>query len=460
MKNGRTTGALSSDEKSSLIKRMREKAAAKPLMGPHLLPVPKRNNIQKYDPALTDFTKHPDYEQLQLQSLFATHSNLKSPYFREHNARAGAISAIEDCKYVNFGSYDYLGLNHVARVGEAARDAILEYGTSVSASRVVAGERPFHRILETRIAAIYEAEDAAVFVSGHATNVSTIAALLNQNDLVLYDAWAHNSIKMGAKLSGAAVRTFTHNDIDALESILKSCRHQYQRVLIVIEGLYSMDGDTPDLEAFIDIKERYQAWLMVDEAHALGVLGKTGRGIAEEQGVDFSKVDIWMGTLSKTLASCGGYITGQKALIELLKFKAPGFVYSVGLSAPATAAALTALDVMQSEPERVERLRKISHFAFETARKAGIDTGVGEGFAVMPVMVRDAIKAVVLAENMLARGYNMLPIIYPAVPMKEARLRLFITAEHTQSQITGAIEAIRDELAAITSGKLAAQSSF
>lgn len=443
MTKDKTIKALSGSAKDDLLQRMRSRATVKP----RIVSVSKKTSVKSYDPSLTDFSKHPDYEQIQLQSMFAAHTKLKSPYFREHTSRSGALGVVDGATCVNFGSYDYLGLNQVRAVGEAANRAIAEFGTSVSASRVVAGERPFHRAFETRIASIYEADDACVFVSGHATNVSAISALLNQNDLILYDAWAHNSVKMGAKLSGATIRNFAHNDASALEAILKGCRHQYERVLIVIEGLYSMDGDTPDLDAFIDVKERYQAWLMVDEAHSLGVLGKTGRGVAEEQNVDFGKVDIWMGTLSKTLASCGGYIAGSKALIELLKFKASGFVYSVGLSAPAAAAALAAVDIMQNEPERIARLREVSRFALEAARKVGIDTGVCEGFAVMPIMVRDAIKAVILAEKMLERGYNMLPIIYPAVPMKESRLRLFINADHTKEQIQGAIDVLREEIA-------------
>lgn len=443
---GRSKNGLSSHEKSDLIKRMRAKAKIKP----RIVTAPAKERAKRFDPALTDFTKHPDYEQIQLQSMFAEHTNLKSPYFREHAARAGAVSCISNHQVVNFGSYDYLGLNQISDVGDAACTAIKEFGTSVSASRVVAGERHFHRELETRIAGIYEADDSALFVSGHATNVSTISTLLNQNDLILYDAWAHNSVKVGAKLSGATIRNFAHNDSAALDSILKSCRHQYQRVLIVIEGLYSMDGDTPDLESFIDVKERYQAWLMVDEAHSLGVLGKQGRGVAEEQNIDFKKIDIWMGTLSKTLASCGGYIAGTQALIDLLKFKAPGFVYSVGLSAPATAAALKSIDIMQNDLERIQRLRNISRFAFDYAREVGIDVGVCEGFAIVPVMMNDAIKAVIVADKMLERGYNMLPIIYPAVPMKEARLRLFITADHTEDQIKGAFDALGEEIAAAT----------
>lgn len=446
MANKGRRGGISPDLKNQLVARMKKKAAG----APRVVPAPIRDRVPHFDATLTDFSKHPDYEQIQLQTLFADHTQMRSPYFRDHGNRAGAVSEIDDQTVVNFGSYDYLGLNHAPSVGKAAQAAIGVYGTSVSASRVVAGERGFHRELEKQLAAVYETDDAIVFVSGHATNVSTISTLLGPEDLVLHDAWAHNSVKEGAKLSGATIRNFAHNDPEALETILKNSRHQYARVLIVIEGLYSMDGDTPDLAAFIEVKKRYQAWLMVDEAHSLGVLGKNGRGIAEEQDVPFDDVDIWMGTMSKTLASCGGYIAGCRQLIKLLKFKAPGFVYSVGLSAPAAAAAMESLAIMKAEPQRVQKLREISDFAFNAAKEAGIDTGVSEGYAVIPIMIRDAIKAVVVAEAMLARGYNMLPIIYPAVPMKESRLRLFITADHTKEQIQGAIKALKEEIAKVS----------
>ncbi|MEP1442333.1 MAG: aminotransferase class I/II-fold pyridoxal phosphate-dependent enzyme [Hyphomicrobiales bacterium] len=448
MTDKKLRSGMSADLKNQLVARMKKNAS----VTPRAVAAPVRDRVPHFDPTLTDFSKHPDYEQIQLQTMFADHAQMRSPYFRDHSSRAGAVSEIDERAVVNFGSYDYLGLNHVESVGKAAQNAIDTFGTSVSASRVVAGERGFHRVLEKQLAEVYETEDAIVYVSGHATNVSTIAALLGPDDLILHDAWAHNSVKEGAKLSGATIRNFAHNDPEALETILKGSRHQYSRVLIVIEGLYSMDGDTPELAKFIEVKKRYQAWLMVDEAHSLGVLGETGRGIAEEQNIPFGDIDIWMGTMSKTLASCGGYIAGCRQLIKLLKFKAPGFVYSVGLSAPAAAAAMESLAVMKAEPQRVKKLRDISDFAFKAAKEAGIDTGVSEGYAVIPIMIRDAIKAVVVGEAMLERGFNMLPIIYPAVPMKESRLRLFITADHTEEQIKGAIDGLKAEIAKVSGG--------
>ena len=398
------------------------------------------------DPALTDFRTLALYQQTRTQRGTIEVLGIGNPFLREHDDRAGATTEIGGRKVVNFSSYDYLGLNQHPAVGVAAKAAIDAFGTSVSASRIVAGERPIHRELEKALAAIYEAEDAIVFVSGHATNVSTIGTLMGQRDLVVYDALSHNSIVVGAELSGATRRAFPHGDWTALETMLADSRARFERVLIVAEGLYSMDGDTPDLKRLVEIKRRWGAWLMVDEAHGLGVLGATGRGSAEQQGVAFSDVDIWMGTLSKTLASCGGYIAGKAELIEMLKHHAAGFVFSVGLSAPLAAAALTALDLMKAEPARVARLLSNGRRFLEKAKVAGLDTGHGEGFAVAPILVGDSLKAVTLSERLLARGFNVLPIVFPAVPMQSARLRYFISSEHTDAQIDAAIAATRDEM--------------
>ncbi|MEL6424472.1 MAG: aminotransferase class I/II-fold pyridoxal phosphate-dependent enzyme, partial [Pseudomonadota bacterium] len=303
-----------------------------------------------------DFATLPDFEQMKLQRAAADMIGIGSPFFRTIDAVEGSRVMIDGEERVQYGSYDYLGLNQDPRISDAVARATKTWGVSASASRVVGGERPFHREFERKLADVYGTEDALAFVSGHATNVSTIGSLMGPKDLVLIDALIHNSISEGVRLSGAQRLTFPHNDTDWLNRKLAETRHQYENVLIVTEGLYSMDGDAPNLSRLIDVKSRHKAWLMVDEAHALGVLGATGRGLGEAQGIDGSDVEIWMGTLSKTLCSCGGYIAGSSALIEYLKFKAAGFVFSVGLSAPHAAAASTALDIMLAEPERVERL--------------------------------------------------------------------------------------------------------
>jgi 8-amino-7-oxononanoate synthase len=401
------------------------------------------------DPALTDFRTLPLYQQIRTQRGAVEVLGIANPFLREHQARAGANTVIAGRDCLNFSSYDYLGLNGHPQVTAAATEAIAQYGTSVSASRVVAGERPLHRALERALADVYDAEDAVVLVSGHATNVSTIATLMGPDDLVATDALSHNSIAVGAELSGATRRSFAHGDTAALDALLTESRSRFRRVLIVAEGLYSMDGDTADLAQLIEIKRRHGAWLMVDEAHALGVLGATGRGSAEHAGVAFADVDIWMGTLSKTLAGCGGYIAGKAELIDILKHHAAGFVYSVGLSAPLAAASLAALQILRREPERVARLAANGSRFLAAARAAGLDTGLGQGHAIAPVIVGDSLKAVALSESLLAAGINVLPIIFPAVPMQSARLRFFLSCEHGASDIGAAVDAVRRELGAL-----------
>jgi 8-amino-7-oxononanoate synthase len=397
------------------------------------------------------FRDHALYQSMQKYRLLADTLGLEDPFFHPHDARLGATTESGGRTLINFGGYDYCGLNQTPEVAAAATAAIAQYGTSVSASRVVAGERPIHRELEKELAEFYGTEDAIVFVSGHATNVSTLATLVGDGDVIFHDELMHNSAIVGAKLSGAEVKVFPHNNFDALQRQLMEFRGQYRNAIIVVEGLYSMDGDIPDLPRLVELKNRFGAWLMVDEAHSLGVLGETGRGVAEHYGVAQDEVDIWMGTLSKTLASCGGYICGSKELIMILKFKAPGFVYSVGMPASAAAAALAALKVLKAEPQRVSRLKANGHLFLEEARKSGLDTGHSIGYCVVPLIIGDGIKAVKMTERLGARGVNALPIVYPAVPMKAARLRYFITSEHTSEQIVEAVRITKEELKVVNS---------
>ena len=402
----------------------------------------------------TNFADLPVYAAMQKHHEVANAMGVANPFYRSHEKRAGAVTWMQGREHINFASYDYLGLAQHPDVAGAAKSAIDQFGMSVSASRIVAGERPIHRALEEAIADFYETEDALAFVSGHATNVSTIDALMSHGDLIVQDELIHNSAHVGAKLSGATCKTFKHNDMESLEKVLAEHRASHNLALIVVEGLYSMDGDFPDLVRLVELKQRYGAWLMVDEAHGLGVLGKTGRGIAEHFGVDPKKIDIWMGTMSKTLGTCGGYIAGTRELIEILKFQADGFVYSVGITPALAAGAHAALNVLKAEPERVARLQANSQLFLQEARQAGLDTGHSEGYAVVPVIVGDSLKAVKLTENLLERGINVLPIIYPAVPMKAARLRFFITADHTDEQIRNTVAITKEELEKLTRARI------
>lgn len=396
------------------------------------------------------FEDLPGFEAIRLQQSLAGKIGIPVPFYRLHEARAGVDTVVEGRPCVNFTSYDYLGLNAHPRIVAAVADAAAQWGTSVSASRLTSGERACHRALEGEIASLYGAEDALLFVSGHATNVTTIGTMMGEGDLVIHDALSHNSIVVGAQLSGAHRVNFPHNDIEALDRLLTQLRGQFRHCLIVTEGLFSMDGDGPDLVRLVEVKNRHSAWLMVDEAHSLGVLGKTGRGLFEYAGVNPAEVDIWMGTLSKTLVSCGGYIAAPRALIDFLKFRAPGMVYSVGIPPTATVAALTALDLMLSEPERVAALRAAGGHFLNKARGAGLNVGDSWGLAVTPIVLGDSLQTVMLSQRLMERGYATVPVLPPGVPEKAARIRFFISSGHTEAQINGVIDTLVAEKASLS----------
>jgi 8-amino-7-oxononanoate synthase len=410
---------------------------------------PERVDLSRATAKFTDFTTLPGFEDLLLQRSIGEKLGLVNPYFRLHDGKNAAHTQMGGRDVLNFSSYDYLGLNGHPEVVEAAKAAIDQNGISCSASRHVAGERPIHRKLERALADHYRAEDALIFVSGYATNVSVIGQLCGAKDLILTDAAMHNSAVMGAVLSGATRRNFLHNDMDNLEQVLASTRNKFERVLIVAEGLYSMDGDYPDLPRLIDIKKRHNAWLMMDEAHALGVLGKTGGGIFEHFNVDPRDVDIWMGTMSKTLSGCGGYIAGTGPMVDYLRLLAGAFVFSVGMPPVIAASVDKALELMHREPERVTRLQHNCKYFLDYARGKGLDTGLGMGTAVTPIIIGDSIATVVLSQELLNRGVNVLPVLYPAVPVKSSRLRFFITAMHTEEDIRAAIDTTIEEIAKI-----------
>lgn len=389
------------------------------------------------------FDPLPAYLQLRRwQAQF----RITNPYFRSHEGVSGATLRIEGKTCVNYAGYNYLGLSGHPEVSGAAKAAIDRYGTSVSASRIASGEIPLHGELEQALADMLGVEQCLAFVSGYGTNLSTIGHLLDARDVVFHDALIHNSARLGVKLSGARRFAFPHNDFQALDRLLAEKRGRYRRALIVVEGVYSMDGDIPDLPRLIEIKKRHQAVLMIDEAHSIGVLGERGAGIGEYFGVERRDVDIWMGTLSKALAACGGYIAGDASLIEHLRYSAPGFVYSVGLSPAEAGAALAALKVMLREPGRAAQVRARAKLFLDLARQAGLDTGSSAGSALVPVVVGDSLRCLRLAQALLERGINVQPILPPAVPESAARLRFFITTDHTEAQIRTTVEAIKEAM--------------
>ena len=374
---------------------------------------------------------------------------LKNPYFNVHQRVTNETALIDGRTMINWSSYNYLGLSGDAAVTRAAQEAIARYGTSVSASRVASGEKPLHGEFERELAAFLGTGSAVVMVSGHAAFVTVIGHVVGPSDLVVHDSLAHDCILGGAKMSGAKRRPFPHNDWQALDRALSQLRPHYRRVLIAIEGVYSMDGDIPDLPRLIEIKKKHRALLLVDEAHSIGVLGNTGRGIGEHFGVQRSDVDFWMGTLSKSLASCGGYVAGSRALIQFLKYTAPGFVFSVGISPPNAAAALEALRQIQRHPEKIRQLHQRASLFLQLAKARGVDTGFSGGSAVVPAILGNSMHALQVSEAMRQRGINVQPILYPAVEDSLARLRFFVTATHTEEQIRETVDALVDEIARV-----------
>ncbi|MCE5292144.1 MAG: aminotransferase class I/II-fold pyridoxal phosphate-dependent enzyme [Nocardiaceae bacterium] len=397
-----------------------------------------------------------DFEEVKaLQDRFALGAALgveTNPYFIVNDGVTRDTSIIDGEPVVNFSSYNYLGMSGHAAVSAAVADAVVRWGSSCSASRLLSGEKPVHRELELELASLLGTEDAMALVSGHATNVTVIGHLLGAGDLVIHDSLAHDSIMQGCKLSGATRRPFPHNDFAALDELLTQIRHQYRRVLIILEGVYSQDGDIPDLQAFIEVKRKHQALLMIDEAHSIGVLGATGGGIGEYFGVNRSDVELWSGTMSKALAGCGGYVGGSTELIEFLKYTTPGFIYSVGMPPPTAAASLAAIRTMRAEPEHLKRLRAHSALFLKLAREAGIDTGDSYDTPVIPCIVGSSINALRLSIALLKRGINSNPILYPAVPEDKARLRFFITACHTEEQIRSSVKILAEEIALLEQG--------
>jgi 8-amino-7-oxononanoate synthase/acyl carrier protein len=388
-----------------------------------------------------------EYRRLQATMRQMLMTGVPNPYFTVHESIVNDTTIVDGQELISFASYNYLGLSGDPDVSAAAVEAVHKYGTSVSASRLVSGEKPIHAELEQAIADWVGVDASILMVGGHATNETTIGHLVGAGDLIVHDALAHNSIVQGAVLSGARRRPFAHNDFAALDRMLSEIRSQYRRVLICIEGVYSMDGDFPDVPSFIEIKRRHRAMLMVDEAHSLGTMGATGHGIAEHYGLDARDVDIWMGTLSKSVASCGGYIAGSSALIELLKYTAPGFVFSVGMPPAQVAAALAAIRKLDAEPERVQRLRERSELFLSLCKEAGLDTGDSGGTPVIPVITGNSMVALRLSNRLKADGINVQPILYPAVEESAARLRFFVTSEHSEQQIRYAVERTAAHLA-------------
>lgn len=391
---------------------------------------------------ITRFEDSPEYIAFQKRQEDLLGSGMENPYFVCHDSPLLDTSNMAGQRVLNFGSYNYVGMSGRPEVKEAAKHAIDLYGTSASGSRLLAGEKTLHQELEKEIADWKHTETALVLVGGHSTNVTCVGNFCGKGDLILYDAIAHNSVAQGCQLSLATCRPFPHNDYEALEGILRTQRHKYAKVLIIIEGAYSMDGDIAPVPKFVEIKKKYGCFLMVDEAHSACVIGKTGGGVDEYFGLDGKDIDIKMGTLSKGLGTCGGYLAGSKAIIEYMRYNLPGFVFSVGLSPALAAASLCAIRLLRNDPSIMQRMERNIKCFVDEAHKRNLNTCLAGETAIVPIMVGSDEDAFLLSNMLRYKGVFVPPAVYPAVPKGKARLRFCVISEHQPEQIVEALDAL------------------
>jgi 8-amino-7-oxononanoate synthase len=338
-----------------------------------------------------------------------------------------------------FGSNSYLGLTNHPKIKEAAKKAIDKYGSGCAGSRFLNGTLDIHIRLEERLADLVGKAGALCYSTGFQVNLGVVSVLTGRRDYVILDELDHASIIEGSRLSFSKVLKFAHNDMTALENKLKKC-HAESLKLIVVDGIFSMEGDIIKLPEVVRLADQYGATIMVDDAHSIGVLGKNGSGTASHFGLT-DKVDLIMGTFSKSLASLGGFIAADKHTINFIKHNSRSLIFSASMTPASAASVLAALDIMESEPERIRHLWDITDYALKGFREMGFDTGKSET-PIIPLFIRDDIKALLLTQALLADGIFVNPVVSPAVPREDCLIRYSLMATHTKEQVEISIEKI------------------
>ena len=353
--------------------------------------------------------------------------------------RGGARVLVDHREMTMFASYSYLGLIGHPKINAAAQKAIERYGTGTHGVRSLAGTLTVHKELEETIADFKGAEDSVTFSSGYATNISVVSTLLGRGDYVISDKLNHASIVDGCMMSGAKFLRFRHNDMEALEQRLQQIPDNASK-LVISDSVFSMDGDIIDFPRMVALCKQYGAYLMIDEAHSIGVLGKTGRGIEEHFGLEGS-IDIKMGTLSKTIPSVGGYIAGSRELINFLRHTSRAYIFSAALPPAQAAAAKAAFEVILEEPWRIEKLNINSRMFIDGLKKRGFDTLFTQT-AIVPVICGSDETAFRMTREAQIHDVFVLPVVSPAVPPGLARLRATVTAAHEAEDIVNAMDII------------------
>ncbi len=348
----------------------------------------------------------------------------------------GAVIQLEGQSLINFASNDYLGLAGEERLKQAAIAAIREYGTGSTGSRLLSGHRQLHRDLESAIASLKQTEDALVFSSGYLANMGTIRALVGARDLILADEYNHSSLKNGATLTGATVINYQHCDVNDLEQQLAQYRDSYRRCLLLTDTVFSMDGDLCPLPQILDLADEYEAMVLVDEAHATGVMGTTGAGCVEYFGCR-DRALIQMGTLSKALGSLGGYIAGSATLIDFLRNRAPSWIYTTALSPADTATALAAIQLIQEQPQRRQQLWDHMQFLKQALREFPL---LPSQSPILCLGLSNPQQALQLSDHLHASGIFAPAVRPPTVPF--SRIRFSIMATHQQQHLQQLVEAL------------------
>jgi glycine C-acetyltransferase len=356
------------------------------------------------------------------------------------SGRQEAAAVIDGREVVNLSSNNYLGLTTHPRLVDRAIAAIRDFGVGSGSVRTIAGTMSLHVELERRLAAFKRTDAVVVFQSGFTANAGTVQALLTKDDFVISDELNHASIIDGCRLSRATIKVFPHKDVDAARGILKALPSS-GRKLVITDGVFSMDGDVGALPALAGLAEEHGAIMMVDDAHASGVFGRQGRGTVDHFGLH-GRIDVQVGTLSKALGALGGYVAGSRALIDFLQHRARPFLFSTSHPPSVAATCLAALDILESEPEIMDRLWENARFFKAGLTSLGFDTGTSES-PITPVIVGAGDRAMALSDRLLEQGVFAQGIAYPTVARDRARVRTIVTATHTRDQLQFALDAFK-----------------
>jgi 8-amino-7-oxononanoate synthase len=357
---------------------------------------------------------------------------------------SGPETRVFDVPLILFSTYSYLGLVGHPRIEAAVKAAVERYGTSTGGVRLLTGTNELHHQLEHELADFLGHEGAATFASGYDANIAAITSLFGPGDVALLDQYAHQSIHDGARMAGCETRRFRHNDLEDLERRLRQARNRgAKRILVAVDSVFSMDGDQAPLADLIEIKRRHGAFLLVDEAHSIGAIGATGRGICEEQGVDPAGIDIVTGSLSKGIPSSGGFVAGARGLKIYIQHGSAPYMFSAAMTPANAAASLESIRILRDEPERVERLRRNREILRNGLSRLGLDGGASTT-PVVPLILGDEWRAYRWARWLLERGIFVSAVVYPAVSPGQARLRLCATAEHKPEHFEKLFEALEE----------------